>query len=169
MNLIFENIKKIGVLSDTHIPKRAEKLPESVLKHLKDVDLILHAGDIVTIGVLEELKMINKNVIAVHGNMDYNLSSQLPSKLILQINNFKIGLTHGSGPKENIRSRIIDLFQEKLDCIVYGHTHEPFNEIENEILFFNPGSPTDKIFAPINTIGILNINDKIKGELIKIR
>ncbi len=168
MQLEFNNIKKIGIISDTHIPARASSLPKKVFEYFKDTDLILHAGDLETLDVLEELKKISK-VISVHGNMDpYDIVSKLPSSLIIKINNFKIGLTHGKGAPEGIRQRILEEFNEKLDSIVFGHTHQPFNEIENNTLFFNPGSPTDTIFANINSIGILKINNNIKGEIIKL-
>lgn len=169
MNLEFKNIKKIGVISDTHIPTRAPSLPKKIFEYFKDIDLILHAGDLEKLEVLDDLKKINKNVIAVYGNMDpSDVASKLPSKSIIKINNFKIGLTHGYGPPEGIRQRILEEFNEKLDCVVFGHTHNPFNEIENNILFFNPGSPTDTVFTDINSIGILKINNKIKGEIIKL-
>jgi putative phosphoesterase len=169
MNLEFDNIKKIGVISDTHIPTRAPSLPKKIFEYFNDVDLILHAGDLETSKVLNDLKKINENVVAIHGNMDPDdITSELPSKLTIKINNFKIGLIHGDGPPEGIKHRVQKEFTEKLDCIVFGHTHHPFNEIENNILFFNPGSPTDTIFTNINSIGILKINNKIKGEIIKL-
>jgi len=169
MKLEFNNIKKIGVISDTHIPTRSPSVPKKIFDYFNGVDLILHAGDLETLEVLNELKKINENIVAVHGNMDPSeVSSELPSKLIIKINNFKIGLIHGNGPPEGIRERILKEFNENLDCIIFGHTHKPFNGIENNILFFNPGSPTDTVFTNINSIGILRINNKIKGEIIKL-
>lgn len=164
----FQNIKKIGVISDTHIPVRAESLPKIVSKKFKDVDLILHAGDIVEKSVLDELNKIAK-VIAVKGNMDpFDISEKLPFKILLNINNFKIGLIHGIGSREGIRERITVDFPDSPDCIVYGHTHKPYNKIENGILFFNPGSATDTIYSDKNSIGILHIGNTIKGEHIMI-
>lgn len=169
MRLQFDNVEKIGVISDTHMPARASSLPKKIFEYFKDVDLIVHAGDLETLKVLDELKKINENVIAVHGNMDPDdVASKLPSKSIIKINNFKIGLIHGYGPPDGIRGRILKEFNEKLDCIVFGHTHSPFNEVKNNILFFNPGSPTDTVFTNINSIGILKVNDKIKGEIIRL-
>jgi hypothetical protein len=169
MKLEFTNIKKIGVISDTHIPSKASSLPAEIIEHFKNTDLILHAGDLETLEVISALKKISKNVIAVHGNMDpQTVTSTLPSKLTIKINDFKISLIHGSGPPEGIRERIAAEFSDKPDCIVFGHTHKPFNEIENNILFFNPGSPTDTIFTNINSVGVLVIGKRITGELIKL-
>ena len=55
-----------------------------------------------------------------------------------------------------------------MDVIVFGHSHSPVNELRDGILFFNPGSPTDKIFAKYNSYGILTINKEIKGEIIRL-
>ena len=101
-----------------------------------------------------------------------DVADKLPEKAIININNngkeFKIGVIHGSGAPEGIAERIFHFFEEKLDCIIFGHSHRPFNEKINDTLMFNPGSPTDTVFAAINTFGILTINDEIKGEIIKI-
>ena len=83
---------KIGVISDTHIPERASAIPPQVLEGFKGVDLILHAGDLVDLSVLEELKKIAK-VRAVVGNMDSEVVSKgLPKKEVIQANNFSVFL-----------------------------------------------------------------------------
>tara|TARA_Y100000031_G_scaffold132190_1_gene153053 strand:- start:20849 stop:21397 length:549 start_codon:yes stop_codon:yes gene_type:complete len=167
-----ENIKKIVVLSDTHIPVRASKIPEKIINECKDTDLIVHAGDFQTIEVVNNLESYG-NFIAVYGNMDSgDVAEKLPEKIIINIKNtdkeFKIGITHGSGAPDDLTQRILDFFEEKLDCIIFGHSHKPFNEILNNTLLFNPGSPTDTVFTTINTFGILRINNEIKGEIIKL-
>ncbi|MGC8844157.1 MAG: YfcE family phosphodiesterase, partial [bacterium] len=93
---------KIGVISDTHIPTRADRLPEAVFQHFKGVDLILHAGDIEDIGVLFELEEIAP-VKAVIGNMDpYELENNLPSKRIVKAGAVNIGLIHGWGAPKGL-------------------------------------------------------------------
>ena len=57
---------------------------------------------------------------------------------------------------------------KKVDVIVFGHSHHPMNEIKDGILFFNPGSATDTVFAPFRSYGVLEISDVIKGRIIKI-
>lgn len=164
----FLGIKKIGVISDTHIPTRAKVLPEKVFKLLNGVDLILHAGDIESISVLKLLEKIAP-VIAVHGNMDPpSLRTLLPRNLIIEINNFKFGLIHGSGAPFGITTRIKNEFTKRVDCIIFGHTHKPLIEKINDILFFNPGSPTDQIFSSINTIGIITLGEHINGRIIQL-
>ena len=167
-----ENIKKIVVLSDTHIPVRAAKIPEQIIEQFKDADLIIHAGDNQTIEVVNILQKYG-NYVGVCGNMDSDdVADKLPEKAIININNgnkeFKIVVTHGSGPPEGLVERILSYFEEKPDCIIFGHSHKPFNEKIGNTLMFNPGSPTDTVFTTINTFGILTISDEIKGEIIKI-
>src|SRR3989338_7005039 len=91
-------MKKIGVLSDTHIPKAASDLPEIVYAELKNIDMIFHAGDLVQLEVLEKLQKIAPTY-AVFGNMDMDdVRSALPEKDTVTIEGFKIGIIHGYGP-----------------------------------------------------------------------
>ncbi len=159
---------KIGVLSDTHIPKVCADLPAEIVKAFKDVDLILHAGDLVEMKVLNQLQKLAETK-AVRGNMDEpELQNVLPEKEIIKVNGFTIGLTHGYGPPANLIDCVKNEFPEKVDVIVFGHSHSPVNEKRGGILFFNPGSPTDKIFAKYNSYGMLTIDNSIKGDIIKI-
>ncbi|MEW6189891.1 MAG: metallophosphoesterase family protein [Actinomycetota bacterium] len=158
---------KIGVVADTHVQSSEdlEELKELLENRFRDVDLLLHAGDLVKVGVLKLLKGITKTV-AVWGNMDYpDVREVLSRKEVIEVKNFRIGLIHGWGPPQGLVERIRAEFSG-VHCIVFGHTHEPFNQIIDGILFFNPGSPTDKIFAPCNSLGFLHIDSTIKGEVI---
>jgi hypothetical protein len=134
--------------------------------HFRDVDLILHAGDLVDIRVLDAFT--GKDVKAVCGNMDpLSVRKSLPDRLILSINNYSVGLIHGWGIPFGIENKILNKIGH-VDCLVYGHTHRAVNEVKNGILFFNPGSATDKRFASRNTVGILEIGEKIEGEIIEL-
>lgn len=160
---------KIGVISDTHIPFAAEDLPEKIYEDFKDADLILHAGDLAEDSLLDKLKRIAKT-IAVKGNMDsHALKKTLPEKEIIKAGNFRIGITHGEGSPEGLIDLVKKQFEkDKVDCIVFGHSHIPVCEKRGNILFFNPGSPTDKIFAPFNSYGILEVGKKIEGKIIRL-
>lgn len=161
---------KIGVISDTHIPERSLKLPEIIVREFKNVDMIIHAGDLVEPEVLDELKKICINIKAVRGNMDYPpLKNQLPDKEIISIGKFKIGIMHGYGHPDKLLDVLKEVFKkDDVDLIIFGHSHQPFNEMIDGVLFFNPGSSTDKLFAPYNSYGIIEINDKIEAKIIKI-
>lgn len=151
----------IGVVSDTHIPRRAAELPREVIEGLKGVEMILHAGDLIEASVLHELEKIAP-VYAVHGNVDPDeLKEQLPEKRIIEYKGFKIGLTHGAGEHGSTLGRALEAFQdEKLDAIVFGHSHKPYNDRINGTLILNPGSPTDKRFELYYSYGIIVAQEK---------
>lgn len=157
---------KIGVISDTHLNGCDERIKRLLDDHFHDVDMILHAGDLVDIRVLDAFA--GRDVKAVYGNMDPpSVRQSLPDRLILNINNYIIGLIHGWGMPFGIERKLLREIG-RVDCLVYGHTHRAVNEMREGILFFNPGSATDKRHAPWNSIGIIEVGDKVTGEIIKL-
>ena len=136
----------LGVISDTHVYDRADKVPEEVFRHFSDVDLIIHCGDITSPSVLEDLRDICKTV-AVRGNMDY---LDLPREITLNIGGFHIGVIHGDiiYPRGDILKMKYYSLEKNLDVLISGHTHIPLikeihvKELNKEILLLNPGSPT---------------------------
>ncbi len=161
---------KIGVISDTHIPERGKEIPQKILEEFKKVDMIIHAGDLVDLNVLNKLKAVCGNVKAVWGNMDPDeVRKNLPEKEIFQVGKFKVGLMHGYGSPNNLIELLSSIFRDdNVNLIIFGHSHSSVNEERNGILFFNPGSPTDKIFAPYNSYGMIEINDKIEAKIIEL-
>lgn len=161
---------RIGVISDTHIPDKAGDIPRKVLDEFKDVDMIIHAGDLVDLNVLEKLENVCSDVKAVCGNMDYaEVRKKLPEKQLLYIGGYKIGLMHGYGAPDKLIDILTHIFKdESVDLIIFGHSHVPINEKRGKILFFNPGSPTDKIFSPYNSFGIIEIDDKIEARIVRL-
>jgi hypothetical protein len=154
---------KIGVIADTHLYH--QEMPSRVLLALEGVDLLLHAGDILELKVLEELQQIAPTK-AVVGNMDLaEVRETLPAKLVFEAEGRKIGLIHGWGGPPGITRRIRPEFEE-VDVIVFGHTHTVYNRVEEGIYFFNPGSPTDRMFTQVNSVGILDLEEEIAGRII---
>ncbi|KQC07303.1 MAG: hypothetical protein APR62_06670 [Smithella sp. SDB] len=157
---------KIGVISDTHLTDYDEKMRKCVEKYFSDVDIILHAGDMVDLKVLDIFK--GKEIKAVCGNMDNVLvKEKFPEHLLFEIKGFKLLLIHGWGSPSGIEEKISAGFQN-VDCIVYGHTHKPANHKKGNVLFFNPGSAVDRYINSSRTIGILEIDKDIKGRIIKL-
>lgn len=161
---------KIGVISDTHL-KSVEKEDIEALfsvlpEEFNEVDLILHAGDLVVFDLISKLSKIAP-VEAVSGNMDFpEVGNKLPFKKILNIDGTTIGLTHGSGPPHGIKERVKARFSTKVDLLVYGHTHHPENKVKDGTAYLNPGSPIDKRFADVNSVGFIEISDgKISTEI----
>lgn len=161
---------KIGVIADTHIPDRAKGLPPKVLEAFKKVDMVIHAGDLVEACVLDELKSVCKDVRGVWGNMDpYEIRKELPEKAVIVIGGHKIGVMHGYGNPASLIDILKEAFaKDKVDMVIFGHSHSATNEKKDGIIYFNPGSPTDKIFAAQNSYGIIEINDKITSKIVKI-
>jgi hypothetical protein len=158
---------KIGLISDTHLSRFDQRLAKITGKYFKDVDFILHAGDIVDLRVLEGFG--DKEVKAVYGNMDpLSVQGALPQEIMLDLMGFKVALIHGWGMPLGIEKRIINKIGRHVDCVIYGHTHKACIKNHEGILFLNPGSPTDKRFADRNTIGILEIGEKPYGRIIEL-
>jgi uncharacterized protein len=160
---------QIAVLSDTHIPGNCPGLPQELLERLKPADLIIHAGDFTEPFVIDELKKIAP-LECVSGNMDAHvIKRQFPDKKVIELENFKIGIVHGCGAPDNIINYARGAFiGENLNCIIHGHSHLPKIEYIDDMIVFCPGSPTDRIFAPYNSFGWLEISDKINPKIIRL-
>jgi len=159
---------KICVLSDTHVPVAAPVLPPDLLRALEGADLVLHAGDILTMSVLDELGAIAP-VEAVRGNMDRpDVQQGLPVKKVVEAQGKRIGLIHGTGPSWGLAPRVLREFPD-VDIIVFGHSHHPLSEQREKVLLFNPGSPTDGRFAPYKSYGVIEImDDTVKAEIVRL-
>ncbi|WP_209123870.1 metallophosphoesterase family protein [Alkalihalobacillus sp. BA299] len=158
---------KIIVISDTHMPKKAKKLPARLVEDLQNTDLIIHAGDWQTMDVYEELAQYAK-VEGVTGNVDdLEIQQRFGEKLILPIGNYKIGVFHGHGQKLTTEKRALAAFKEDVvDCIIFGHSHIPVLKKVNDILLFNPGSATDKRRQANFSYGLLRIGKTLAAEHI---
>jgi uncharacterized protein len=157
---------KIGVISDTHLDDYDDKMRRSVAKYFNDVDMVLHAGDIVDLRVLKIFG--GKEIKAVCGNMDNDsVREKYPDRLLFEVKGFKFLLIHGWGSPVDIEERISAGFKD-VNCIVYGHTHKPVNHKKGDVLFFNPGSAVERYVSSSRTIGILEIDKDIKGRIINM-
>ncbi len=161
---------RIGVISDTHIPQNAKEIPNIVLEDFKNVDMIIHAGDLTDLSVLQQLKTVCPLVKAVWGNMDSDeVKKKLPEKEFIKTAHHKIGILHGYGnPAKSIDIMKEAFSKDFVSVIIFGHSHCATNEIKDGVLYFNPGSPTDKIFSIHNSYGVIEVNDKIEAKIIKL-
>lgn len=157
----------IGVISDTHIPKKAKVLPEIIFETFRGVNQIIHAGDIMSMEVLYKLEELAP-VTAVAGNGDSpEMLEKLGDKKIITIGNFKFGLFHGHGEKGKTIERVIKCFEDDtVDCIIFGHSHIPYCQLYGEILLFNPGSPTDKRRNTDYSFGLIEIEETIRPRIV---
>lgn len=155
---------KIGLISDTHLRETNPELTDLLSGPFRDVEMILHAGDITELAVLGGLG--GKKVHAVWGNMDSAAVRQtLPPKRIIQVGKMRIGLIHGWGGPQGIAERVAGEFRG-VNGIVFGHTHTPGQSSRGGILLFNPGSFGAGWTQGKRSVGILQVSDQISGEIV---
>jgi putative phosphoesterase len=154
---------EVVVLADTHIRRGStRRLPPAVYAALEEADLVLHAGDVVTGDLLEELGGFAPT-LAVLGNNDTELTGQLPEDRLFTVEGYRIAMVHDSGPRKGREGRLHRRFPTA-DLVVFGHSHIPIDaEGQNGQRLFNPGSPTERRRQPVHTFGRLRIDD---GRLV---
>ena len=155
---------KIGVISDTHLSRPTEELAALMEGPFQGAEMILHAGDLTELAVLDAFS--GRKVIAVCGNMDSAAVRQgVPGHRVFQAGLFTIGLIHGWGGPSGIEERIAREFKG-VDCIVYGHTHQPSRREREGVFFFNPGFFGGGLGVSPGSVGLLKLGDSISAEII---
>ena len=167
---------RIGLISDTHMPARCAALPSAIFDVLRGVDVVLHAGDVGELWVLDRLSAIAP-VVAVHGNDETaDAQRELPYQQIVVAGGVRILLTHAHYPDRTVEmaSRTDDAWQPKLArrasmgacagarIVVFGHTHISMAVEHDGVLLVNPGaiaSPNPTTRQRIQTVAILFIRD----------
>lgn len=150
---------RIVVLSDTHAPRFWKGCPPAVAAQLHGADLILHAGDVCTTAVLDELSAFAP-VRAVCGNNDGpDIAAWGAGETAeLDIDGLRVAMIHDSGPRDGRLRRLRRRFPQA-DLVVFGHSHVPVDETDGELRILNPGSPTDKRRQPHGTLAVLDVAD----------
>jgi len=160
----------IAIISDTHMPRGSRRLPDACVEQLANADLILHAGDVITLAVLREIEAIGPPVLAVHGNVDdADVRAALPARRVVGAAGAKIAMTHDAGPREGRLARMRRRFPGA-DAVVFGHSHLPLHEEQDGFQIFNPGSPTERRRSPEHTMGIARVEQgRVSFELVALR
>ena len=150
---------RLAIISDTHLPRGTRQLPEACLSRLRAADRILHAGDLVALSFLEELRSLGPPVDAVYGNIDEPaVRAALPSARMIVVDGRRIAMVHDGGPSRGRLERLRRRFPDA-DAVVFGHSHIPLYETAADgFTIFNPGSPTDRRRSPQHTMGIATID-----------
>ena len=151
----------IAVISDTHLPRGARRLPDACVERIVAADLLLHAGDFSTLQVLRELEAIGPPVLGVHGNVDSaDLRRLLPEERVVDAEGARIAMLHDAGPRTGRLERMRRRFGDCADLLVFGHSHMPLHEqAPDGFQIFNPGSPTERRRAPTHTMGLIHVAD----------
>jgi putative phosphoesterase len=139
------------------------------VERLDAADLILHAGDFVSLAFFEELERLGPPVAGVYGNMDEPaLRERLPHNRIVEAGAARIGMVHIPGPRARREERLVARFAG-CDAVVYGHTHVPQVEHYDGVWILNPGSPTERRSAPAHSMLVLRIDGQsVEPELVPL-
>ncbi len=157
---------RVLVISDTH----SMDLPQKVIDEFAKVDLVIHAGDVCSLAYYKRLPK-GVEIRSVLGNVDEpELGKKFAKKIFFELEGVKVGVFHGRGPARRVKDFVIEEFaSDQVDVAIFGHSHKPFKERINGVLYFNPGSPTDTVFAPYLSYGILEIaGGSVKAKIVKI-
>lgn len=160
---------KIVVLADTHTLGATRSPPSGVWPYVETADHILHAGDVCDPTLLDELSAFAP-VTVVMGNCDsWDVREWgATDEAVVTLDGLQIAMVHDTGTAKGRRARMRRRFPEAR-VVVYGHSHLPMNDDDGDLLLFNPGSPTWKRTAPIETMGMLWIEDgSVEGEVFPV-
>ncbi|WP_423743234.1 metallophosphoesterase family protein (plasmid) [Haladaptatus sp. SPP-AMP-3] len=166
---------RVAVISDTHIPSRANRIPDWVRTRIMRADHTIHAGDFDSADALASVhELTDGNYTAVGGNTDPK-SLRLPDVATLEVGGVTFVVTHGTGPKRGYRERVVRIVRETVaeetsakratDASVIGisgHTHRPMDETADGVRLLNPGSATGAAPAEMATMFVVTVED---GEM----
>lgn len=155
------------VLADTHMPRRARELPRLLLDALATADLVIHLGDFTEGDLAGELASLAP-LYAVHGNNDSpQIRDRFPATLTMTLEGHSAVLLHGhlGGRTALEAARRV----QAADLVLFGHSHRPWCSREDGRLLFNPGSPTDRRWAPHRSFGVLELReDSIDASIVPL-
>jgi putative phosphoesterase len=159
----------IAVISDTHLPRGARRIPDECLERMAGADLILHAGDFVSVEALEQIGSVGPPLAAVHGNVDSaDVRHRLPVERTVDAAGVQIGMIHDAGPSRGRIDRMRARFPDAA-AVIYGHSHIPLHEQRDGFQLFNPGSPTERRRQPRHTMGLARVTEgRVEFELIAL-
>ncbi|KIF69051.1 phosphodiesterase [Streptomyces sp. AcH 505] len=144
---------RLLIMSDTHLPKRAKRLPAELLDAIPRADVVMHAGDWVDTDTLDLLEERSARLVGVYGNNDgAELRARLPEVASVTLGGLRFGVVHETGPAQGRERRCAERFPD-LDVLVFGHSHIPWDSYADDgrLRLLNPGSPTDRRRQPYRT------------------
>jgi putative phosphoesterase len=144
------------IISDTHLPVRAKDLPAPVWAAVDEVDVVIHAGDWVSVDLLDALQDRAARVVGVYGNNDgAELRARLPEVARVELGGVRFAVVHETGQKAGRERRCAAAYPDT-DVLVFGHSHIPWDTVADRgadtgLRLLNPGSPTDRRRQPTFT------------------
>jgi putative phosphoesterase len=150
---------RVVAISDTHAPRFWKRCPAAVARHLETAELILHAGDVCTPSVLEELSQFAPVHVVLGNNDGEEIAAWgAPVTQELDIDGALVAMIHDSGPR-HLRFRRMRGRFPAADLVIFGHSHIPLDQTDAGFRIVNPGSPTDKRRQRHGTVAVIEIAD----------
>ncbi|MDN3444590.1 metallophosphoesterase [Microbacterium sp. APC 3901] len=150
---------RLLLIADTHVPKRAKRLPDAVLRAVDDADIVIHAGDWVDLATLDLLESRSPVMHGVYGNNDGpDLRERLPEIARLTVEQVEVAVIHETGQAQKREERMDAAFPG-VDLLIFGHSHIPWDTVApSGMRLLNPGSPTDRRRQPVCTMMSVTID-----------
>jgi len=161
---------RLLLVADTHVPARAKRLPDAVLRAIDEADIVVHAGDWIDVATLELLESRARRLVGVHGNNDGPaLRERLPEIARLTVEGVEVAVVHETGAKQRREERMDAAFPDT-QLLVFGHSHIPWDTVApSGMRLLNPGSPTDRRRQPVCTMMTVVIDGgRIDATLVPI-
>ncbi|MHA6794144.1 metallophosphoesterase family protein [Pseudonocardia bannensis] len=143
---------RLLLMADTHLPKRARDLPAPLWAAVDEADVVIHAGDWVSVDLLDALEARAARLIGVYGNNDGpELRARLPEVARAELDGVRLAVVHETGAATGRERRCTRAYPDA-DVLVFGHSHIPWDTTAGQGLrLLNPGSPTDRRRRPTHT------------------
>ena len=153
-------------ISDTHVPKRARDLPDSLWDQIETCDVVVHAGDWVDVALLDAMERRARRLVGVYGNNDHGaLRVRLPEVASVDIGGLRFAVVHETGDAKGREERCAARFPDT-DVLVFGHSHIPWDTTApTGLRLLNPGSPTDRRRQPFATYLTGTVGDGRLGNV----
>lgn len=158
------------LLADTHVPARARRLPDAVVRAVDEADFVVHAGDWIDVATLDLLESRAERLWGVYGNNDgRELRARLPEVARFTVEEVDVAVIHETGQAKGREERVDAQFPQT-DLLVFGHSHIPWDTISPRgMRLLNPGSPTDRRRQPVCTMMRAVVDgDRLDVELIPV-
>ncbi|MEU2023084.1 metallophosphoesterase [Streptomyces sp. NPDC016469] len=157
---------RLVLVSDTHVPRRAKRLPGELLDEVDRADVVIHAGDWVDVATLDLLERRARRLVGVYGNNDGPpLRARLPEVARVRLGGMRFGVVHETGASRGREARCAALYPD-LDVLVFGHSHIPWDtRAPGGLRLLNPGSPTDRRRQPYCTYMTCTVTDGALTEV----
>ncbi|WP_226363762.1 metallophosphoesterase family protein [Pseudonocardia abyssalis] len=158
--------ERILILSDTHIPARARDLPAPVWEAVDAADVVIHAGDWVSVAALDALQARAVRLVGVFGNNDGDeLRARLPEVARVELAGVRFAVVHETGSSKGREKRCSTAYPD-VDVLVFGHSHIPWDSTTvTGLRLLNPGSPTDRRRRPTHTWMTASVDDGTLGPV----